>query len=462
MRGRDGGGRQIFQREIARRNRVQRIAHRPGEAQRLGCHVAVDGKRGARQRRRAQRRFIQPLARIREAAAVAAEHLDIGQQVMAEGHRLGRLHMGEARHDGAGMLLGLREQRPLQRQQALIGALAGGAHPEAEIGRHLVVARAGGVQPPGRRADQLGQPRLDVEMDVFQFALEDELALGDFLFDLLQALQDGLASSLEMMPSVASMRACAFEPARSSTARRLSKSMEGVISSMIAAGPASNRPPHILLVLIVSGNPDHDQAWQKPYRPAARWPWAFYMGSGLLLSTTGPAMPSPAGRRKTPAKAAPAVAFADARRPPCAGSDFQGHYVLLNMWATWCAPCVAELPALTRLKAAVPGLTVLAVDLDRPRGPPSPPFPQEPQCRRAGRPCRYRHALMRAFGAAVLPTTVLIDPKGNVIARAEGPAECATRAAHILGRRAFYHVHPVLRVAATLAPYRVGTGCSPR
>ena len=88
---------------------------------------------------------------ILEAAAVAREHFDIGQQMMAEGHRLRRLHMGEARHDGVDMLFGLREQRALQRQQALVGALASAAHPKPEIGHHLVVARARGVQPPRRR-----------------------------------------------------------------------------------------------------------------------------------------------------------------------------------------------------------------------------------------------------------------------------------------------------------------------
>ena len=92
----------------------------------------------------------------------------------------------------AACVLGLREQRPLQRQQALIGAFAGRAHPKPEIRHHLVVARARGVQPPRRRADDLGQPRFDVEMNVFQLALEDEFAVGDFLLDLLQTLEDRL------------------------------------------------------------------------------------------------------------------------------------------------------------------------------------------------------------------------------------------------------------------------------
>jgi thiol-disulfide isomerase/thioredoxin len=48
-------------------------------------------------------------------------------------------------------------------------------------------------------------------------------------------------------------------------------------------------------------------------------------------------------------------------------SAFKGRYVLLNLWATWCAPCVRELPALAKLQSAMPpgGLTVVAVNVGR-------------------------------------------------------------------------------------------------
>ena len=58
------------------------------------------------------------------------------------------------------------------------------AHPQPEIGRDLVVARARRVQPPGRRADQLGEPRLDVEVDVLVRLAEDEGAGFDLGPDL--------------------------------------------------------------------------------------------------------------------------------------------------------------------------------------------------------------------------------------------------------------------------------------
>lgn len=49
--------------------------------------------------------------------------------------------------------------------------------------------------------------------------------------------------------------------------------------------------------------------------------------------------------------------------------EFRGDYVLLNVWATWCAPCVAEMPSLNQLQADMKarGLKVVAVSMDRAR-----------------------------------------------------------------------------------------------
>ena len=138
------------------------------------------GKRGAGERRRAERRFVQPPAAIGEAAAVALKHLDIGEEMMAEGDRLRALQMREARHHGVGMRLGLRRPAPTAARGAGASMRVDRvAHPEAEVGRHLVVARARGMQPAGRLADQLLQPRLDIHVDVLERAREREVAGGD-------------------------------------------------------------------------------------------------------------------------------------------------------------------------------------------------------------------------------------------------------------------------------------------
>ena len=113
MHRRDRGRRQRLHREVAVRDRIERVRHRPVEAERLGGHVTIERKRRARKRGGAERTFVQPLARIGKAAAIARRHLDIGEQVMAERHRLRGLQMGEAGHDGVGMLERLLGERAL-------------------------------------------------------------------------------------------------------------------------------------------------------------------------------------------------------------------------------------------------------------------------------------------------------------------------------------------------------------
>ena len=96
--------------------------------------------------------------------------------MVAERHRLRGLEMGEAGHHAVGMLLGTADQGALQRSQPLVDRIDRAPHPEPEIGRHLVVARAGGVQPTGGGADQLGEPMLDMHVDVLERRI-----LGDAL-----------------------------------------------------------------------------------------------------------------------------------------------------------------------------------------------------------------------------------------------------------------------------------------
>jgi thiol-disulfide isomerase/thioredoxin len=150
---------------------------------------------------------------------------------------------------------------------------------------------------------------------------------------------------------------------------------------------------------------------------------AVLYGIALAPVHAVPAMPKPMVSQK-PLKPAPAVAFSDAAGRHALAS-YKGHYVLLNMWATWCLPCVAELPALTKLKAAVPGLTVLAVNMDRGQVD-AAGFLKSHNAAALGSLRDTDVTLMRSFGAFGLPLTVLIDPKGNVIGRTEGPSEWAT------------------------------------
>jgi thiol-disulfide isomerase/thioredoxin len=67
------------------------------------------------------------------------------------------------------------------------------------------------------------------------------------------------------------------------------------------------------------------------------------------------------------ASAAPATSFLDADGKPVRIGDFRGKVVVVNLWATWCAPCVLEMPTLAKLAEAQKGrdVVVLAISIDR-------------------------------------------------------------------------------------------------
>ena len=104
-------------------------------------------------------------------------------------------------------------------------------------------------------------------------------------------------------------------------------------------------------------------------------------------------------------------------------SAFKGQVVLVNIWATWCPPCIVELPSLTRLNQKFAGeeFQVIALSVDHQGWPAIQSFHE-------------RHNLqlpvfLDASGAALsqfeyfsLPTTILRDREGKELGRVVGPA----------------------------------------
>ena len=106
-------------------------------------------------------------------------------------------------------------------------------------------------------------------------------------------------------------------------------------------------------------------------------------------------------------------------------SAFRGRYILLNIWATWCPPCVKEMPSLDRLQRTKGSTSfeVVALSVDR-----SGKDVVEPFFKRAGLTdltiyLDQGSKSMSAFKVIGLPTTLLIDPKGREISRWLGPRE---------------------------------------
>ena len=121
---------------------------------------------------------------------------------------------------------------------------------------------------------------------------------------------------------------------------------------------------------------------------------------------------------------APAAAFLDRAGKPVTLADFRGRPVLLNLWATWCAPCIAEMPALDRLQVrGEKTLTVLAVSQDLGGWRAVDGW----AARRKWEGLRFHldreNALALAYKARGLPLTVLYDARGREVWRLAGPAE---------------------------------------
>jgi thiol-disulfide isomerase/thioredoxin len=140
------------------------------------------------------------------------------------------------------------------------------------------------------------------------------------------------------------------------------------------------------------------------------------LARGEMKSLTVDAEPAPA----------PATPFVDAAGKTHTLAEFKGKAVIVNLWATWCGPCVQEMPTLAKLAQDTAGepVVILPVSLDNAENRanaqvfiakrPPLPFYNEPT-----------FGLAYAFKPLVqgLPTTVLIDAKGNVRGRVQGGAD---------------------------------------
>lgn len=117
------------------------------------------------------------------------------------------------------------------------------------------------------------------------------------------------------------------------------------------------------------------------------------------------------------------IAFTDGAGNPLTLKDFAGKTVVLNLWATWCPPCLNEMPALDRLQAAMGSDTFAVVALNQDRG----------GAKVAGDWLAAqglsldvyadpKGTVARAVEAAGLPTTLVIDAQGFERARLMGEA----------------------------------------
>lgn len=168
---------------------------------------------------------------------------------------------------------------------------------------------------------------------------------------------------------------------------------------------------------------------------------------GFALLPDRPAGPVLSGQMRTfdtapTPEAAPDISFSDALGNSLGLDDFRGHVVLVNLWATWCAPCRAEMPALDALQVAEGGedFEVVAVNVDAGDDAKPKAFLAEIGVENLA---FYRDETIELFNtlkrrnlALGLPVTLLVDERGCLLAHMNGPAEWASEDARRLIRAA--------------------------
>ena len=147
------------------------------------------------------------------------------------------------------------------------------------------------------------------------------------------------------------------------------------------------------------------------------------LGLGLVVSLT-PASPSRAGElRSLEAKEAPTLELPDLRGTTHRLADWRGQVILLNFWASWCQPCVEEMPGIQRLVEQMRGRGFVVVGVNV----------AEAQ-RRAARSVEEmgigfpvlldaEGETFHAWGGKALPTSALIDRRGRLRYVGLGPLE---------------------------------------
>ncbi len=133
-------------------------------------------------------------------------------------------------------------------------------------------------------------------------------------------------------------------------------------------------------------------------------------------------------------KALPDLSFQDGAGKALKLSDWKGRVVLLNLWATWCAPCRKEMPDLAKLEKQLGSdqFEVVAVSVDRKGAEASAAFLKETGVDNLKLYVEPSTKIVTDLQSAGLPATLLIDRQGRELGRILGPADWASPEAQAL------------------------------
>lgn len=137
-------------------------------------------------------------------------------------------------------------------------------------------------------------------------------------------------------------------------------------------------------------------------------------------------------------KAVADVAFQDGEGKPLTISQWKGRVALINLWATWCAPCRKEMPDLAKLQKELGSkdFEVVAISIDKKGVEASAAFLKETGAGNLKLYVEPTTKILNDLQALGLPATVLIDRQGREIGRLLGPADWASPEAQALVKAA--------------------------
>jgi len=171
--------------------------------------------------------------------------------------------------------------------------------------------------------------------------------------------------------------------------------------------------PVLALVSIVSATILCTAVW----RPAANQ-------AGPALDQVSDQMPLGEFIPASPPRPAPPISFTDPTGNLASLADFGGKVVLLNLWATWCAPCRHEMPSLERLQSRFGDkIAVLAVSEDFHGNRTVAPFIAKLGLSALKIYLDPKSKVGQAFHIDGLPTSFLLDRDGRLRGRLEGEAD---------------------------------------
>ncbi|MCM2563011.1 TlpA family protein disulfide reductase [Lutimaribacter sp. EGI FJ00015] len=130
-------------------------------------------------------------------------------------------------------------------------------------------------------------------------------------------------------------------------------------------------------------------------------------------------------------KAVPAIAFDSESGEEAQLSDYNGKLVVVNFWATWCAPCRKEMPMLDALQDELGGDNFEVVTIATGRNAPQAmkAFFDEVGVKHLPLHRDANSALARGMGVLGLPVTLILSPEGGELARLTGDADWSSDSA---------------------------------